>query len=248
MTQIRTLLDSDEKRGFGIMLLRLVEERIADVATAAQQQALRREFCDALSQTSLSRLRAYAEGTYFPTPRVLRRLASVLEVSAIPLLTRAGYVQEAIVLIHGFYVLGREPSRLDHQNLAIEYAIRLFPLRGERYRHDREPWGKYSGSALEFLASDYYERMEDQVDRRVPLARSLQQARDILNEGSITVQSRRAIAGELVRVWAYSVNATFAQSTERKTYLDTPAVGAHPVPLLPIPTDLFTRLVNKRKS
>ncbi len=178
MAQIRTLLDADEKRAFGKMLRRIADQHIAAAPTAEQQQALKGEICDALSQTSLSRLRAYAEGTYFPTPRILRRLASALDVPPVPLLTRAGYMQEAIIIMHGFYVLGREPSRRDHQNLAIEFAIRLFPLRGERYRHEREPWGKYSGSALEFSCNRIItSACEDQVDRRVPLPRSLQQAR-----------------------------------------------------------------------
>jgi hypothetical protein len=240
-----TLLDSQGRRDFGASLLERAEKRISAARTADERRQIRGSLCDALCQPSISRLRDYARGVHFPMPGTVRALARPLVNDRLLLLVEAGYHREVIPALHALEVAGRSPKWAGYAERSIEYAVRLFPRRGERYREGQEPW-RYGGALLGALlssASDLVEldRATEAADQRVTLDRDLSRAYDILGEGALEADCRRAIAGELVRSWAVSVHAAFTQSIEASTYVTSPRVGERAIPILSISSVVIDR-------
>jgi hypothetical protein len=239
VAQIATLLSPDERKRFAAYLLKRAEELLSEAQTSDDERRIRRALCDALSQPSLNRLRAYADGTHFPTPTILRRLAGALGGDSLFLMRYAGYDREAICDLHDLRVSNRASNDLDLTRYLIEYAVRLFPRRGEQYREHRT----YSNALLEYLLSFSVTG----VTARRPLAKPLGRAYDVLGDSSLEVDCRRAIAGELVRSWTYGVEPALARSIEQSAYIRVPAVGEPPqIPLLP--TGAFARAVRRSKE
>jgi hypothetical protein len=234
LAQIATLLSQREKKVFGAYLLGRAEKMLAEAATNEEERGIRHRICAALSQPSINRLRAYADGKHFPTPKIVRALAGALDDNPLSLLRFAGYDREAICDLNDLRVADRGAKRSGLTREVIEYAVRLFPRRGERYRERRA----YADALLETLSFSI-----GSVSAHRPLARPLSRAYDILADASLEADCRRAIASELVRSWTYAVDATFARSIEHATYVRIPEIGEPPgIPFLPIGP--FTRALN----
>lgn len=240
MAQIATLLSADEKKLFGAHLLKRVEELLSHAGTSQDERRLRRAICDALSQPSLNRIRAYADGTHFPTPTVLRRLAATLSSSSLSLLRQAGYDREAICDLHDLRVSNRSSKDRGLKHYLIEYAVRLFPRRGERYRKEQH----YSDALLEYLLSF---SMSGVAAHR-PLAKPLGRAYDVLGDASLEIDCRRAVAGELVRSWTYAIDLTLTRSIEQSTYITTPAIGEPPPQISLSPIGSLARAIRISKE
>lgn len=224
MAQVATLLNEAEKTRFGAYLLDCAERMISEAVTRDDERSIRKAICKALSQPSLNRLRAYANGDHFPTPKLVRALAGALDYSSLALLRSAGYDREVIHDLHYLRVAGRASRISNRREALVEYAVRLFPRRGERYRAGRGP-GTYRHALAETILPTSLSSAIEGADRRVPLPKPLACAYDILGYNSLEVECRLAIAGELVRSWAYAVDANFARSIEQSTYLRAPGVG-----------------------
>ena len=242
MARIATLLDTDAKKRVGTALLVRAETLILEAADRDAARGIREAICDALKQPSLNRLRAYSRGTYFPTPQVLRKLAGALGLNYLLLLAWAGYDREVITAVHALRVVGRKRVYRDCSRRAVEYAIAFFPRRGERYIEGSGAFSAFSHAirqqnTYQAALHRYPAPADDEIDladRRVPLAGPLARAFDILGDNKLEVECRRAIAGELVRSWAYAVNETLARSVVESTYARAIAVGEHAIPFLPI--------------
>ena len=164
-------------------------------------------------------------------------LAGALRWEPLSLLRLAGYDRDVISVLDDLRAVNRRSERSETTRGLIEYAVRLFPRRGERYRESA-----YANA----LAIRPLPAVDSVVVHR-PAARPLARAYDVLGDGSLEVECRRAVAGELVRSWTYGIDATFARSTEQSAYVRTPGIGEPPgVPLLPV--GLLTRLTETRKS
>jgi hypothetical protein len=233
MAQIGTLSDAAERKYVGTWLKARADRRIAEAVDAGDRRRIHKAICDALGQTSISRLRDYADGTHFPTPRVLRALARALDVSSLGLLAASGYQRELLRLVYAITVAGRSPRYRPYAHTAIAAAIALFPRRGERYRTQRTAFDAFTGVLAaaqhpEGSMDDLADRMDDvaeHVDRRaVRLGGPLKRAFDALGDGSLDVACRLAVAGELVRVWALAADPR-ARSLEPLIYWPPPAVG-----------------------
>ena len=211
----------------GLFLHMEVERRLDEAATPQDERRLRRAIMSALSQPSINRLSAYGNGTHFPTPKTVRALAGALRWSPLSLLRLAGYEREVICDLHDLRAANRHSDRSAVTRDVIEYAVRLFPRRGERYREHR----LYLDASLEGSLPV----PADGVVEHRPLPRVLERAYDVLGDASLDVDCRRAIAGELVRSWAYAVDLSYARSIEQSAYVRSPGIGEEPgIPLLPL--------------
>lgn len=241
MAQIATLLSDAERKSFGARLLERVEKALSEAPTAEDERRIRRAISAALSQPSINRLRAYAEGHHLPTPRLVRSLAAALGFDSLALLREAGYDREVILDLHDLRLASRRSQHPEGARRVIEYAVRLFPRRGERYRERRF----YLDALLEYSLS--LSVADSAVDHRVPLATPLARAYEILGDASLERDCRRALAGELVRSWTYALDAAFARSIEQSAYVRVPGVGEPAAMPLP-PIRPLARVANTRKK
>lgn len=225
MAQVATLLDDEGQRRFGHYLLGLADQTLSTAQSKPERREIRGKICDALSQSSLYRLRAYAKGAHFPTPRVLSRLALALGMDLVTLLMQAGYQREVLRALQRLYLASRRHGERaeDLKRAAIAYAVIVFPRRGERYRPGSEPWESIQLSQRAIAAFAYTVSVEE-GPQRITL-RPLRTAYECLGEQSIAIapNRRRMIAGEIVRSWAYDVDAQLAHAAEISTYLPTSA-------------------------
>jgi hypothetical protein len=225
MAQIATLLSDDECKRFGSYLYNSTEQQLELLSSKREQREFRQKVYDALSQPSLNRLRTYAQGAHFPTPRILSKLAFALGQDPITLLMMAGYQREVLPVLQRLYLVSRKHGKPaeDLKSAAIAYAVLVFPRRGERYRPGSEPWDGV-GLTARTIVPFTYAIVAEEVHQRITL-RALRIAYECLGEPSIAmnVERRRMIAGEVVRSWAYDVDAQLARSSEASTYLPTPA-------------------------
>ena len=240
MAQIATLLDDEGNRGFGYYLLGSANRLLSRARSKVERREIRGKICEALSQSSLYRLRAYADGENFPTPRVLSRLASALGIDLVPLLMQAGYQREVLRAIQRLYLASRKAGeRADPlKKAAIACAVIAFPRRGEEYRPGSEPWDGIRLSQRAIAAFAYTASIEEGPHRIV--VRPLRIAYECLGERSIAISPnrRRMIASELVRSWAYDVDAELAHAAETSTYRPTPR-ALESLPPLPQLMPLF---------
>jgi hypothetical protein len=226
LAQIATLLTQDERTWFGAYLRKRADELLTEAETKEDERRIRRAICSALSQPSLNRLHAYAAGMHFPTPKTVCSLAMALKSHPLSLLRFAGYDREAVRILDDLRVASRGLDRSGFTREVVEYAVRLFPRRGERYRERRV----YADALLETSLPISF----DGGAGRRPRAKPLAHAYEILGDASLEVDCRVAIAGELVRSWAYALDSTLARSIEQSAYVRIPRIGEPPpdVPLL----------------
>jgi hypothetical protein len=225
LPQIATLLSRPERQRFGVILLDRAEHLLSQAATADEERRVRAAILRALSQPSLNRLRAYADGDYFPTTKVVLKLASALGFNALVTLRAAGYDAEVVRKLHDLRVSARAANDELTNRTVIACAVRLFPRRGEQYRLP----AVYQAVLLE----KWFDLAINGPSHR-PLARPLARACDVLGDAALTPDCRRSIAGELMRAWAYDVNAALTRDIEQAEYLRVPTVG-EPPPILPFP-------------
>jgi hypothetical protein len=223
MAQIATLLSIEQRRRFGSLLLGRAEWLISAAESKPARRAIQDSICEALSQPSRSRLRSYSKGTLFPTPKVVTKLASALDMDLIVALMQAGYQREVLRALQRLYLASRKHGKRadDLRRAAIAYAVLVFPRRGERYRPGSEPWEGIRLVQRAITAVAYTVSVEEGSQRII--VRALRTAYECLGERSIaiTVERRRIIAGELVRSWAYDFDAKLAGAAETSTYLRT---------------------------
>jgi hypothetical protein len=219
------LLSRPERQRFGAILLERAERLIDGADSAEQERAIRRAILAALSQPSLNRLRAYARGDHLPSPEVLLKLAAALGLDSLVTLRAAGYDAVVIGKLHDLRVSARAANDDLYTRMVIACAVKLFPRRGERHRLR----DAYQTALLE----KWFDLTVDGPVHR-PLARPLARACEMLSDASLAPDFRLAISGELVRAWAYGVNAALTRETEQAEYLRVPPVG-EPPPILPFP-------------
>lgn len=238
MPQIRTLLRADQRRDFGRLLLQLAERLIAEAPSVHARRSVRGRIIDALKQPSISRLREYETGDYFPTANVVRSLANALNSNAFFLLRAAGYDREVVRDLHDLWLKARRQHDESAIRLLLTYAISIFPRRGERYRTARNA---YLDAFDEIFVSML--ELDPGKDRRV-LRQPLSQAYTILGNDELDVTCRRAICAELVRSWTYGVNEPLSREIELEAYLRIPGIGEEALPGIP-PPPLFSNLLPK---
>src|SRR5580692_938079 len=172
MPQIRTLLNQEEGCEFGALLLWRIEQLIGEATTVKERQSVRRRIMNAINQPSISRISDYAQGKYFPTPRVVRALAVALGGSSFWFLRAAGYEREVVRDIHDFWLRGRRASTTEDLYDLVCYAVKVFPRRGEQYINKRSPY-------LEAFIEPRFPPLDEKKDRYA-LRPPLEQAYSVL--------------------------------------------------------------------
>ena len=250
MPHVGTTLTPSERCCLGALLYHLAVQRIArSKAEGLEAEADAREAIHGAlgGQPSISRLRQVAKtGRPFPTPVMIKRLADALNCDWLELLRLSGYERDLIEAIHLLYVSART-SNPEAQKRAkywsINYAVRMFPLRGETYL-EIASLSSYSTALLtnfirgtidELAFSKQKDGCDELIataDRRATLPIPLSIASKTLGLQELNVDARRAVAGELVRAWALSADETVTREAVSKTYAGRPTVGGVvPVPL-----------------
>jgi len=203
-----TLLESRERRFFGKWLDNV---RVAQRLTKSD---LNRAI-GATAGSSTERVGRYLEGRVFPTPYVLLKLSTELDLPPIPTLLRAGYYAPALAAVRK---LERLSARLESKRIAIPapslLAIRMivawFPLRGDNARFspasDKFAATLYdSTSESARLLAEAEDKVDDLEPRRWP--RILRIAHEILNDSKLIAATRRFASAELVHHWARSLSS-----------------------------------------